>query len=440
MGLGWGRLLGGKTAEPSGDGLPEPAAEAATAFVRRDPVFDRDRRPVARILRLQHADTPLGEVPAHRQPVRDDTLIRSLAACVSEEGWGDTLVFVPLCSASTGNPRLAALPAANVVLLLSLAPEDTDPGPLTARLADLRKTGFRLALFRQPAHPAYAAALALADFAAIDVAGSEGGQVRDFSIAMRSREAGHRLSLLAVNVESGDDLQLCQLWKFDLFHGRFADTAERPEAGQDDPGRLNLLHLLNLVRGDAENAEIAAAFKHDPLLTYRILRYLGSAAVGLARPPASIDQALLLLGRQRLARWLSVLLFSVKDPDFADWLLVDSALVRGRIMELLGAERFPAAEGDHLFLTGVFSRLDRLLRQPLPDALARIGLPTNVRNALLRREGPYAPLLAVAEAAEAYDPRGIEASARAAGVAPEAVNRALLEAAVWTSEITKLRD
>ncbi len=193
---------------------------------------------------------------------------------------------------------------------------------------------------------------------------------------------------------------------------------------------------MNLVQSDAESAELSTALKQDPMLTFRILRYLNSPAIGLAREISSIDQALMVLGRQRLARWISVLLFSVKDPDFSDWLLVESALSRGRIMELLGVERFPAAESDHLFLTGVFSSLDRLLRMPLAEAVKQLHLPANIRHALLDRSGPYASLLAVAEACEAFDPTRIEAAAQAAGLEPDTVNHALLTATSWANEVT----
>ncbi len=196
------------------------------------------------------------------------------------------------------------------------------------------------------------------------------------------------------------------------------------------------MHLLNLANSDAEIAELAAALKQDPLLTYRVLRYLNSPAIGLSREISSIDQALIVLGRQRLARWLSVLLFSVKDPDFADWLLVESSLSRGRIMEILGQQRFPAAEGDHLFITGVFSTLDRLLHIPLAEAVEKLRLPTNIRTALLERAGPYAPLLAVAEACEAFDPIQIADTSRTVGLDPSTVNAALLTATSWASDVT----
>lgn len=442
MVFGLGKLFGRKDeGEAPPPAQPTPAADSpdptAVAFIRRDAVFDRQRRLAGHLFRLQHYDAGLGDAPTGRQQALDNALLKSLCCSAREEGWGNNLAFVPLSTVSLDNAWLERLPPQNTVLLLMLAPEDSDAAALSARLDRLRERGLRLGLFRQPKHPAFPAALAAAEFAAIDVAASQGGNVRDFSIALRSDEVHHPVSLLAVNIESKDDYNLCRLWHFEYFHAPFLAGGETEGPSRGDPHKLHLLHLFNLVQGEAENAEVAVLLKQDPLLTFRILRYLNSAAIGLSRPVSSIDQALIVLGRQRLARWLSVLLFSVREPDFADWLLVETSLGRGRIMEILGAKRFPAAESDHLFLTGVFSRLDRLLRMPLAEAVKQVSLPAHVRSALLERSGPYAPLLAVAEACEGFDPPRMEAAALAAGLEPEAVNRALLEATVWTSEITE---
>ena len=59
------------------------------------------------------------------------------------------------------------------------------------------------------------------------------------------------------------------------------------------------------------------------------------------------------------------------------------------------------------------------------------------RAALLKRTGPYASLLAVAEASDAFDLQRMELTAKAAGIEPETVNRALLAATAWASEVTE---
>lgn len=444
MVFGLGKLFGKKeTAAPEATAAPGEAHDSVTtpaeisAFLRREPLFDRQRKPAGHVVRLQHIDVGLGDAPTARQQSIDDALLRSLVACANEEGWGKQLTFIPLSSASLGNPAVDRLPTANTVLLLHLAPETDDIADFADRLAAITQRGIRLGFFRQPKHPAFGTALLFADFAAIDVAHSQGINIRDFSVALRAEEVRHTMTLVAIGIESMDDFRLCLQCRFDLFHGPFTSLSEKAEEPKGDPHKLHLLHLFNLVQSDADTNEVANALKQDPVLTFRIMRYLNSAAVGLNRPLASIDQALVMLGRQRLARWLSVLLFSVKDPDFTDWLLVESALGRGRFMELLGTERFPAAETDHLFITGVFSRLDRLLRMPLVEALDQIPLPTNVRNALLEGSGPYAPLLAVAAACDTGEAAVLESATQAAGLDPDQINRALIDATTWANDITE---
>lgn len=439
--FGLNKLFGKPDATPNAAPTPTTATEAEAsqaerrkAFLRREAIFNRGKRIVGHIYRLQHADAGLGDAPTRRQLPLDDLLLHSLEdTAITPE----TPAFVPLCSLSLGNPRLDQLPGESLVLLLVLAPENPDEHSLLPRILALKNKGFRFGVFRQPKHPAFAPVLAQADYGVIDLAANPGNSVRDFSVALRSREIGHALQLLAVHADSADDLQLCQACQFDLIHGAFAATDRDWATPKTDPHKMHLMHLLNLAQSDAETPAMVAALKQDPLLTHRILRYLNSAALGLQREITSLDQALTLLGRQRLARWLSVLLFAVRDPDFSDWLMVENALVRGRLMELLGQDRFPAGENDHLFLTGIFSNLDKLLGIPLAEAVGQARVPANVRLALLERSGPYANLLAVAEAGESLQPDAIRSCAEAAGLTPEAVNRALFAATAWASEMTR---
>lgn len=444
MVFGLGRFFGGKkTAEPSSlletPSVPPPAAAepAPTAYVRREAVFNRERRIAGHLYRLQLSDAGLGDLPTERQKPLDDLLLKSICLSRDEPTWGNLIGFIPLATASLDNPWLQRLPVENTVVLLTLSPETTDATTLSTRLEGLRQRGLHFGIFRNPKHPIFSTLLENVDYAAVNVADSQGSNIRDFSVALRNApDVRHLIEIFGANIETFDDQALCQRCHFSYFHGPFARAEEKWDLPKGDPHKLHLMHLLNLAHGNAEIAELASALKQDPLLTYRILRYLNSPAIGLSREITSIDQALVILGRQRLARWLSVLLFSVKEPDFADWLLVESSLTRGRIMEIIGEKRFPAAESDHLFITGVFSTLDKLLHIPLPEAVEKLRLPSNIRTALLERAGPYAPLLDVAEACEAFDPVRISATAQAAGLDPRAVNQALMAATSWASDVT----
>lgn len=413
---------------------PTTTSDESSPFLSREAVFDRKNRLAGHLFSLQGSSLQANADHA-RQRQFDQILLDTLNA--SKDAWNTSMAFIPLNSASLENPSLDRLKTAKVVLLVQLA-EDAEPAQLVLRLETLRERGLGIGIFRQPKNPAFTQAIRFADYGVIDVGANEATSIRDFSAAFRASEKAYPVHLFGGNIETLDDHRFCHQWHYDYFHGPFSalSTRQLDEAGAD-PHKVQLLNLLRLVQGDAETAEIADAMKQDPLLAFRILRYLNSAALGLDHRIDSLGQALIILGRQRLTRWLSVLLFSVRDPNFGDWLLVESALTRGRLMEELGHQLMPEQPKDPLFLTGIFSCLDRLLRRPLAEALNDMPLSEDVRAALLERSGPFAALLAVAEASDAFDLARIERTALAAGTEPAVVNRALLAATAWASEVTE---
>ena len=412
-------------------GIPDAASR--TPFLRREAVFDRNHRLSGHLFYLQGASLLADAEPA-RQVALDQVLLDTLNA--SPEAWNASPAYLPLSSASLGLGALERLKADNVVLLVQLA-EDAEADLVGEAVERLHERGIQVGLFRQPKHRAFGKVISLVDYAAIDIAGNDANSARDFSAAVRA--AGHAKvhQLLACNVETLDDHGFCQQWHYDHFHGRFAsDPAALSCDNAGDPHKAQLLNLMRLVQGEAEIPEIAAAMKQDPLLSFRILRYLNSPALGLIHRIESLEQAVIILGRQRLTRWLAVLLFSVRDPHFGDWLLIENALTRGRLMEVLSEQAMPGQSHDPLFLTGIFSQLDRLLRRPLAEILDDIPIADDIRRALLSGDGPYAPLLSLAEASEAFDLQRMRQGAVQAGVDPESVNRALLAATAWASEVT----
>lgn len=432
-------LFGGKgdkaTTLAEGSRAPGDSTLAgrATPFLRREAIFDRSNRLAGHLFSLQQTSL-LANADSARQRSIDKTLLDTLNA--STDAWNTSLAFIPLGSGSLDLPAIERLKTSNIVLIIQLA-EDAEADLICEAIDQLKTRGLQFGLFRQPKHPAFAKVIQKVDFAAIDIDDTEANSARDFSAAVRSGAQG-KVRLIAIMVESVDHHRFCYQWHYDYFHGNFASV--QTKSGSDpatDPHKALLLNLMRLVQGDAENAEIANAMKQDPLLSFRIMRYLNSPALGLSRRIDSLGQALIILGRQRLTRWLAVLLFSVKEPNFSDWLEIESSLTRGRLMEVLGERLTPGVPHDPLFLTGIFSCLDRLLHKPIAEIIGDMPLADEIRQALVERSGPYAPLLAVAIASENLDQQSMQETAQAAGLTADDVNQALLAATAWASEVTE---
>jgi hypothetical protein len=173
-----------------------------------------------------------------------------------------------------------------------------------------------------------------------------------------------------------------------------------PRQAQPIPPQVQrLCQLLNRLGQGAPTDAVVADIKGDVALSYRLLRHLQSAQFGATREIGSIEQAVLLLGRDELYRWLSVLLVRSSDGRPTAQAVQEAALARARLLELLASQRGEAAPGA-LFTLGLASMLGTLLRAPDAQVLEGLTLSAPAREALLQRQGPWAAYLEVAQAAQ----------------------------------------
>ncbi|HEX5754990.1 MAG TPA: HDOD domain-containing protein, partial [Arenimonas sp.] len=129
-----------------------------------------------------------------------------------------------------------------------------------------------------------------------------------------------------------------------------------PPAGstQLSSSRALALKLMQLVASDADNHEIEAVFRQDPTLSYHLLRLVNSVAMGLKRQVTSFSQAIVLVGRQQLRRWLNFILFAARDDDPRSPMLLAHVAARARTLELLAQARGDdKAMQDEIFMTGM---------------------------------------------------------------------------------------
>ncbi|MDD5296277.1 MAG: HDOD domain-containing protein [Rhodocyclaceae bacterium] len=192
------------------------------------------------------------------------------------------------------------------------------------------------------------------------------------------------------------------------------------------PSYAHIVRLVGMVSSGAELKEIERALKQDLALSYRLLRYINLVGFGLSCEIQSFRHAVAIMGMQKLNRWLALLLVGASHEPLAP-AMVHAAIVRGRLMEILGESFFDRAELDNLFITGAFSLLDALLGTPAADILDEMRLPESIGDALLRSQGAYAPLLALARTCEGGNPADLGRQVETLGLEPAAVNRALLK-------------
>lgn len=217
------------------------------------------------------------------------------------------------------------------------------------------------------------------------------------------------------------------------------DRADRAaptgSSGTLDPAAHRICDLMNLLALERDTAEVAEAFRRDAALAYRVLRFANSPVLGLSRPAESVEQAIALLGRGELQRWLAVLLMSAGRSRPAASAVQEHALTRGFVFEEL-ARRRGEPRPQALFTLGLLSQADRLLGVSMAAALQPLRLPDELPRALLRDEGPWAPYVSVARALDGDELQALEQAASSFGGA-EAVLAAA--AAAWPKASAAVR-
>ncbi|MFL6676190.1 MAG: HDOD domain-containing protein [Massilia sp.] len=236
---------------------------------------------------------------------------------------------------------------------------------------------------------------------------------------------------LARGVDSFERFGECETAGFNWFSGDYPlHPAPARGRAQDATSRRRLLSLLALLARDADSRELEALLKQDAALSFHLLKLVNSAAFAASTEINSFGQAINLLGRRQLQRWLQLLLYARQHDDGLPNLMLPLAALRGAHMEALSRHDGDDREAQDLaFMTGVFSLLDRLFAAPMEELVGDLKLPPHVSGALLRREGPLGRRLRLVEAAPA------RAALREAGIDNAAWWRSQLHAWHWAIQV-----
>ncbi|PVY56134.1 MULTISPECIES: EAL and HDOD domain-containing protein [unclassified Simplicispira] len=371
--------------------------------------------------------------PTHTAATDVALVFTALSHAGTEELVGKKLIFVNCTHESLTGGHLELVDPEKVVLeippLGHVATEE-----VTTRLPilmALRERGFHLAFNHTVLQSAYASWLPLADYIKFDLSALAPDQLAVLiSYANRHSEA----DLIAEKVETAQQYDMASSKGIQMFQGYWFARPSVVQAKLVSPSQASILELINLVRKQASTDAIEDVLKKDAGLAFNLMRLINSSGFGLTREITSFRQAVMLMGLKKLFRWAALLL-TVSRTGGPPSSVGQTAVVRGRLMELLALETQSREEADEAFVVGIFSLLDAMLGMPMPAALDLLSVPEAVSAALLRREGHLGDLLTLVNACESSDDDAFNRAASNVHLTSQQINGAHLQALAWADHI-----
>jgi EAL and modified HD-GYP domain-containing signal transduction protein len=195
-----------------------------------------------------------------------------------------------------------------------------------------------------------------------------------------------------------------------------------------------IVELIQRVDKEEPIEKLEGTLKRDPSLAFRLMRYINSPAFGLRVEISSFRHAIMMLGYQRLKRWLALLLATAgKDSNMKP--VMFAAVRRGLLMEELVRSSGDEEMRNEMFICGVFSLLDRMFKQPFAELLKTIPVPERVHQALVDNSGPFQPYFALVQAVENESLYDFRSAADTLMLSVSEINRSVLSALTAAAQI-----
>lgn len=242
---------------------------------------------------------------------------------------------------------------------------------------------------------------------------------------------------IALGVETEADFAAAKSEGFRQFQGFFFGQPQLREGGRLLNNQMQLLRLLGALRNpDLRVDQLEDLVKTDVQVCYMVLRTVNSAASAIRMPITSIRQALVMLGRDTVRRWVSLWLMAGVGATGHPELLAMAAARARACEQIVWARGDDGADG---FLAGMCSLLDVLLHCPMSEVLEHLPLTDEARAALLGESNPTRDMLDAVVAYERGDWDACMSHARRAGIAPEAIAAAYGEGFEFASHLAEAR-
>ncbi len=211
-----------------------------------------------------------------------------------------------------------------------------------------------------------------------------------------------KVKLLAEKVETNEEFERANKLGFQYYQGYFFSRPEKIRVKELASTKITLFSLLAEIGRKSTTLErLYKIISQDLAISYKLLRFLNSAYFYRLEKVKNVKHAIAYLGEKELRRFLILVIVSELATDKPTE-LVRQSLVRAKFCELLAQRSLLADYGLEVFMVGMFSFMDAMLDVDMKMVMDKLPLTDEVKDALINRQGMFAPFL---DAVVAYERR-----------------------------------
>lgn len=198
-----------------------------------------------------------------------------------------------------------------------------------------------------------------------------------------------KIQLLIEKIETKEELRKYIDLGFNLFQGYYIGKPEVLACRSlKDATQLIILKLVALIKSNAETTSIVEFIKKRPELVMNIMKFINNRGRD-KKVVQTVIQAITLMGREGLNRWLILYLYSEIHANSDAHPLLKNALKRAEAMEQASQPK----DQDMAFMTGLFSMAGDLFEEDTDVILRSIKATPVLINAITRKMGPFGKML-----------------------------------------------
>lgn len=220
---------------------------------------------------------------------------------------------------------------------------------------------------------------------------------------------------------------------FPFFEGKFYRLPVTKGDTKIEPLKVNYLELMNIVNDDDyELTKAADIIGRDTALVVSLLDMVNRIAIN--SKITSIRHAAAILGQKELKKWINTVITKELCADKPNE-ITRISLLRAKFAESLAPSFELALHASELFLMGLFSVLDIILDVPMEEALEKVNVSKNIRNALIDQKGAFAEVYEFMNAYENADWQEVCRLLVVKDISVDTVYKAYTETMVWYREM-----